>query len=103
MSERARIYISGPLNGQAAETVNGRWPHFRDEYGQSLDDENTIDVTTGMPSTARQAYYLAALPQGGWSYVHLSLWDDYLKATVFAAAHVHALVEHRRCTEAATH
>jgi hypothetical protein len=52
---------------------------------------------TGLPSTERHAYYLAALPnEGDWGYVHLSLWDKYMTAIVWAAAHAAAIVAHRQ-------
>lgn len=92
-SERARIYIGGPLNGHTAAKVDGLWPHFRDDTGQPL-NEGAGDTAMGQePSTDRHAYYLAGLPgEGGWAYVHLSLWDKYLAAMVFGAAHAAAIV-----------
>ena len=102
MTERARIYIGGPLNGQAAEKVNGTWPRFRAGNGDSLDAG--IEGLTPEETAQFHAYYEAVLPGegAGWGYVHKSLWQDYLRAFVFASAVTQAIVEHRRTSESAT-
>lgn len=42
----------------------------------------------------RRYYYLAGLPGGGWGYVHLSLWDDYMATTTWANGHEAAIREY---------
>jgi hypothetical protein len=92
MSERATIYIGGPLNGTVADLVNGHWHPYRDDNGQDLDNGYENLEMTRKPAKERRNYYLAGLPGGDWGYVHLSLWDDYCGARPWLDAHDAALV-----------
>lgn len=86
MIGRRRFYIGGPLNGQPVERVGDHWSHFRDDTGRPIPREVGDAVMYAEPAKDRQHYYNASLPAGGGStYVHLTLFDLYLKACSWQA------------------